>query len=125
MSGEEDFTAEDVVMMLSLAPLAGGGWGKDMATSDLAEPTELVSAYRLITADMADWRSLPREEIWTAYMGASLQIEVTTKAGPRVEVIEAGMGAWVTVPAGSWLRLTPLGGWTLAGRIGVPEERLG
>ncbi|WP_409020256.1 cupin domain-containing protein [Brevundimonas vesicularis] len=112
-------------MMLSLAPLAGGGWGKNMATSDLAEPTDLVSAYRLITAEMADWRSILREEIWTAYMGAPLQVEVTLSSGPRVEVIEAGVGTWVTVPAGSWSRLTPLGNWTLAGRIGVPEERLG
>jgi len=124
MSGGDDFTLDEVVAFLSLHPLAGGGWGKDMATSDLTEPTEEVSAYRLLTPDMAQWRSLKREERWTNYMGSPLQLEVKTEDDSQVGVLEAGQGQWATLPAGCWLRLVPLGDWSLGGRIGVPEERL-
>lgn len=124
MSGDADFSLDEVVAFLSLKPLAGGGWGKDMAQTDLVEPSDVVSAYRLVTPELASWRSVEREELWTSYMGSRLQIEVTTDAGAQIDVIEAGQGAWVQIPEGCWLRLTPLGEWTLAGRIGVPEDRL-
>lgn len=124
MSGEEDFDLDEVVAFLSLQPLAGGGWGKDMATSDLVEPTDVVSAYRLLTPDLAQWRSLEREEKWTNYMGSPLQLEVKTEDASQVGVLEAGLGQWAELPAGCWLRLVPLGDWSLAGRIGAPETPL-
>ena len=124
MSAEADFSLNEVIAFLSLKPLAGGGWGKDMAQSDLTEADEVVSAYRLLTPDLAQWRSLEREEKWTNYMGSPLQLEVKTVDASQVGVLEAGLGQWADLPAGCWLRVVPLGDWSLAGRIGVPEERL-
>jgi len=121
MEGETDFTVEEVVDNLGLTPLGDGGWGRDMEPVDLAASGGLVSAYRLLTADMAeDWRATAVEELWTAYMGAALEIELATEAGVLRETVAAGSGLWVTVPEGGWLRLRALGAWCLAGRIGQP-----
>lgn len=122
MSGEADFNLDEVIAFLSLKPLSGGGWGKDMAQSDLTEPTDVVSAYRLLTPDLAQWRSLDHDEKWTAYMGSQLQLEVKTETASQVGVLTPGKGEWADLPAGCWLRLVPLGDWTLAGRIGVAED---
>lgn len=121
MSGDAEFTLDEVVTMLALRPLSGGGWGKDMATTDIYAPMEKVSAYRLLTPDQAAWRSIEHEEMWTAYMGAPLQIELKTELRSDMTVVEAGKGTWIQVPQGCWMRLTPLGDWCLAGRIGHAE----
>lgn len=116
----EDFTVEEVVMTLGLARLPGGGWGRVMEPT--IEPTAaggLVSAYRLLTAEeTGDWRAAEAEELWTAYMGAGLEVELATEAGVRRERVEAGSGVWITAPQGGWLRTRALGAWCLAGWVG-------
>lgn len=90
-----------------------------MAAADGAEPHGVVSAYRLLTPETSDdWRAVEVEELWTAYMGAALEVELATEAGVRRETLTAGSGQWATVPAGGWFRIRVVGGWCLAGRIG-------
>ncbi|RJT21764.1 hypothetical protein D5I55_14970 [Chakrabartia godavariana] len=116
-----DFTLEEVVESLGLRPLGDGGWGRLMGPG-ASEPGETVSAYRLLTPDApSDWRAVEVEELWTAYMGAALEVELATKAGVRRETLTAGSGRWLTVPAGGWVRTRVVGGWCLAGRIGTDQ----
>ena len=122
MEGEADFTLEEVVENLGLRPLAEGGWGRPMAGADADARGEAVGAYRLLTPEApADWRAIEAEELWTAYMGAALEVELATETGVRRETLAAGSGQWVTVPAGGWLRTRAVGGWCLAGRIGQAQ----
>ncbi len=114
-----DFTVEEVIDNLGLRPLEDGGWERVMTAAGGAEPSGVVSAYRLLTPDASyDWRAVDAEELWTAYMGAALEIELATEAGVRRETLTAGSGQWATVPAGGWFRIRVVGGWCLAGRIG-------
>lgn len=118
-----DFTLEEVIESLGLRPLGGGGWGRLMGPGT-SEPGEKVSAYRLLMPDApSDWRAVEVEELWTAYMGAALEIELATEAGVRRETLTAGSGRWLTVPAGGWVRTRVVGGWCLAGRIGTDQGR--
>lgn len=113
-----EFTVDEVIDNLGLRPLADGGWERVMAV-DGAEPRGVVSAYRLLTPETSDdWRAVEVEELWTAYMGAALEVELATEAGVRRETLTAGSGQWATVPAGGWFRIRVVGGWCLAGRIG-------
>jgi|SynMetStandDraft_2_1070026.scaffolds.fasta_scaffold00069_62 predicted cupin superfamily sugar epimerase len=122
MEGEADFTLEEVVENLGLRPLVEGGWGRPMAGADAAARGEAVGAYRLLTPEAPpDWRVVEAEELWTAYMGAALEVELATDTGVRREILAAGSGVWVTVPAGGWLRTRAVGGWCLAGRIGQAQ----
>lgn len=122
MKGEADFTLEEVVENLGLRPLGDGDWGRLMAGMDAAAPGTPVGAYRLLTPEASDdWRVAEAEELWTAYMGAPLEVELATETGVRRETLEAGAGQWVTVPAGGWLRTRAIGGWCLAGRIGQAQ----
>ena len=122
MEGEADFTLEEVVENLGLRPLADGGWGRPMAGADTVAPGTPVGVYRLLTLEASDdWRVTEAEELWTAYMGAALEVELATDTGVRRETLAAGSGLWVTVPAGGWLRTRALGGWCLAGRIGQAQ----
>ena len=114
-----DFTVEEVIDSLGLCPLGDGGWERAMAAADGAEPRGVVSAYRLLTPETShDWRAVEVEELWTAYMGAALEVELATESGVRRETLAAGSGRWVTVPAGGWFRARALDGWCLAGRVG-------
>lgn len=118
-----DFTLEEVIESLGLRPLGGGGWGRLMGLG-ASEPGETVSAYRLLTPDApSDWRAVEVDELWTAYMGAALEVELATEAGVRRETLTAGSGRWLTVPAGGWVRTRVVGGWCLAGRIGTDQGR--
>lgn len=117
---DADFTVEEVVQTLGLTPLGDGEWGRVMGTAE-ATAGSLVSAYRLLTNETSgDWRAVKAEELWTAYMGAGLEVELATDGGLRRETVEAGSGVWMVAPPGGWLRTRPLGVWCLAGRIG-PE----
>ena len=99
-----------------------GGWGRPMAGADAAARGEAVGAYRLLTPEASDdWRVAGAEELWTAYMGAALQVELATEAGVRRETLAAGSGLWITIPAGGWMRTRAIGGWCLAGRIGQAQ----
>lgn len=119
----EDFTVQEVIETLGLAPLPGGGWGRVMGPDALAAPGTPVSAYRLLTAEAAaEWRAVEAEELWTAYMGAPLEVEAATETGARRETITPGSGVWARAPAGGWVRSRSLGDWTLAGRIGLADE---
>lgn len=123
MDGEADFKLEEIVENLGLRPLADGGWGRLMAGADAAAPGTPVSAYRLLTPEASDdWRVAGAEELWTAYMGAALQVELATEAGVRRETLAAGSGLWITIPAGGWMRTRAIGGWCLAGRIGQAQD---
>lgn len=116
----EDFTVAEVVSHLGLTPLGEGVWGRVMQPADRAASGGLVSAYRLLTGEWAEnWRPVPAEERWTAYMGADLELELATETGVLREAVAAGSGLWVTVPEGGWLRARALGGWSLAGWIGL------
>ncbi len=116
-----DFTLEEVVESLGLRPLGGGGWGRLMGAGT-SEPGATVSAYRLLTPEtLDDWRAVEVEELWTAYMGAALEVDLATEAGVRRETLTAGSGRWLTVPAGGWVRTRVVGGWCLAGRIGTDQ----
>ena len=118
-----NFTLEEVVESLGLQPLSGGGWGRLMGAGT-SEPSGVVSAYRLLTPNApSDWRAVEVEELWTAYMGAPLEVELATEAGVRRETLTAGSGRWLTVPAGGWVRTRVVGGWCLAGRIGTDQGR--
>lgn len=122
MEDEADFTLEEVVENLGLRPLGEGGWGRPMAGADAAGPGTPVGVYRLLTPEAPpDWRAIEAEELWTAYMGAALEIELATETGVRRETLAAGSGLWITVPAGGWLRTRAVGGWCLAGRIGTVQ----
>ncbi len=93
-----------------------------MAAGEETAPSGVVSAYRLLTPEMSDdWRAVEVDELWTAYMGAALEVELATKAGVRRETLTAGSGRWLTVPAGGWVRMRVVGGWCLAGRIGTDQ----
>lgn len=119
----EDFTVQEVIETLGLAPLPGGGWGRVMDLVVPVAPGMRVSAYRLLTAEAgAEWRAVEAEELWTAYMGAPLEVEAATETGARRETIAPGSGIWARAPAGGWVRPRSLGDWTLAGRIGLAED---
>lgn len=113
-----DFTVEEVVENLGLRPLADGGWGRLMGDGT-SGPGGATGVYRLLTPDApADWRAVEAEELWTAYMGAPLEVELATEAGVLRETLTPGSGLWVTISAGGWLRTRPIGGWCLAGWVG-------
>ncbi|MCO8017660.1 cupin domain-containing protein [Brevundimonas diminuta] len=117
-----EFTVDEVIDSLGLKPLENGGWGRVMAAGEETAPSGVVSAYRLLTPEMSDdWRAVEVDELWTAYMGAALEVELATKAGVRRETLTAGSGRWLTVPAGGWVRTRVVGGWCLAGRIGTDQ----
>ncbi|WP_427788836.1 cupin domain-containing protein [Brevundimonas diminuta] len=117
MEGEADFTVEEVVENLGLAPLAEGVWGRRMDATQAADVA--TGVYRLLTPQAAhDWRATEAEELWIAYMGAPLEIEMASESGVRRETVNAGSGLWITVPPDSWIRTRAIGGWCLAGRIG-------
>ena len=118
---DDDFTAEEVAMNLGLSPHPEGGYAGQMAGQ--APDAERISAYRLLVAgdEQPQWRPMDTEELWTAYMGASLVLEIATGGPVHREVSEAGQGQWLSAPAGAWVRLIPQGPWTLAGRIGKPD----
>ncbi|WP_024353330.1 cupin domain-containing protein [Brevundimonas naejangsanensis] len=120
MEGEADFTLAEVVENLGLRPLGEGGWGRPMAGADEAAPGTPVGVYRLLTPDApSDWRAVEAEELWTVYMGATLEVELATEAGVRREALHAGSGRWLSILPGGWLRTRSVGGWCLAGRIGL------
>ena len=114
-----DFTAEEVISNLGLRALGDGAWERVMAAAGGAGASGVVSAYRLLTPGAShDWRAADAEELWTAYLGAALEVELATEAGVRRETLTAGSGQWATVPAGGWFRARAVDGWCLAGRIG-------
>lgn len=120
MEGEVDFTVEEVVENLGLAPLAEGVWGRRM--DETQAPGVATGVYRLLTPQAAhDWRATETEELWIAYMGAPLEIEMATETGVRRETVNAGSGLWITVPPDHWIRTRAIDGWCLAGRIGRAE----
>lgn len=119
-----EFTVDEVIDGLGLRPVENGGWGRVMAAGEGAAPSGVVSAYRLLTPDApSDWRAVEVQELWTAYMGAALEVELATEAGVRRETLTAGSGWWLTVKAGGWVRTRVVGGWCLAGRIGMDQGR--
>jgi predicted cupin superfamily sugar epimerase len=117
--GKVDFTVEEVIENLGLRALGDGAWGRVMGEEGGAVQNGVVSAYRLITTETpCDWRAVEAEELWTAYMGAALELELASEAGVLLETLTAGSGRWLTVPEGGWIRTRAIGGWCLAGRIG-------
>jgi len=115
-----EFTVDEVIDSLGLRSLENGGWGRVMAVGEGTALSGVVSAYRLLTPDApSDWRTIEVEELWTAYMGAALEVELATEAGVRCETLTAESGRWLTVPEGGWVRTRVVGGWCLAGRIAM------
>ena len=118
---EDDFTPEEVATNLGLTPHPEGGYARQMVGQD--GETGRVSCYRLLVAgdDEPQWCPMEAEELWTAYMGSALVLEIATGGPVHREVSEVGQGQWLSAPAGAWVRVVPQGPWTLAGRIGKPD----
>lgn len=107
-------------MNLGLSPHPDGGYHRVLPGQDPS--SERVSSYRLLLAAQdVPWSPMDSEELWTAYMGAPLRLEIATGGPVHAELSKAGEGQWLTAPAGAWVRLIPQGPWTLAGRIAKPD----
>lgn len=114
--GEMDFSADEIIANLSLAPHPEGGHFRTMARDPGLEAcgSEASTDYRLLTADDADdWRLVETTEIWAFYMGAPMQVEIATDQGLRSLALGPDERQ-VAAPAGAWRRLRSLGDWTLA-----------
>ena len=120
---DDDFTAEEVAMNLGLTPHPDGGYYRVLPHQ---EPhAEQVASYRLLLAqDDPQWVPMEAEEMWTAYMGSTLVLEIATGGPVHTETSMSGEGHWMSAPAGAWVRLIPQGPWTLAGRIAKPDRQL-
>lgn len=117
---DDDFTAEEVAMNLGLTPHPEGGYARQTVAQDA--DASRVSCYRLLVAeDDPQWRPMEVEEMWTAYMGSPLLLEIATGGPVHGEISQVGEGQWLSAPAGAWVRVIPQGPWTLAGRIGKPD----
>lgn len=120
MSDSDDFTAEEVAMNLGLTPYPGGGFYRLFPNQE--PDAERVVAYRLlIGGEDPQWTPMESEEMWTAYMGAPLTLEIATGGPVHCETANPGDGQWLSAPAGAWVRVVPQGAWTLAGRIAKPN----
>lgn len=118
--GDDDFTADEVAMNLGLAPHPAGGFYRILPGQEA--DAEKIASYRLICTDQdPQWMPMDGEEMWTAYMGAPLVLEIATGGPVMREASKAGDGHWMTAPSGAWVRLVPQGPWTLAGRIAKPD----
>lgn len=120
---DDDFTADEVAMNLGLSPHPDGGFYRILPGQDAH--AERISSYRLLLSnDDVQWQPMDSEELWTAYMGAPLRLEIATGGPVHGEQSLAGEGHWLSAPAGAWVRLIPQGPWTLAGRIAKPDPQL-
>lgn len=121
---DDDFTAEEVAMNLGLTPHPEGGYVRMMMGQEA--DAERVSSYRLLVSgdEEPKWKPMESEELWTAYMGSALVLEIATGGPVHREISNPGDGNWMSAPAGAWVRLVPQGPWSLAARIGKPDPLL-
>ena len=118
----EPLEADEVIHMLSLAPLPDeGGMYKEIWTTEagsaiyfLARPDDFSSMHRL-----------NRTELWHHYAGAPLQLILLDPDGSVRRPIlgdnlVAGHRPLAVVDAGVWMGGYPLGPWTLAGTTMAP-----
>lgn len=110
-----DFSADEVIANLSLAPHPEGGHFRPMARDPglVACGSEAATHYRLLTGEAGDWRLVEATEIWAFYMGAPLELEIATDQGLRPLVLGPDRPQ-IAAPAGAWRRMRSLGDWTLA-----------
>ena len=114
--GEIEFSADEIIANLSLAPHPEGGHFRTMARDPgLAACGSLASTdYRLLTAGEAgEWRFVDTTEIWAFYMGAPMALEIVTDQGLRPLVLSPDCPQ-AAAPQGAWRKLRSLGDWTLA-----------
>lgn len=110
-----DFSADEVIANLSLAPHPEGGHFRPMARDPglVACGSEAATDYRLLTGEAGDWCLVETTEIWAYYMGAALELEIATDQGLRPLVLGPDRPQ-IAAPAGAWRRMRSLGDWTLA-----------
>ncbi len=110
-----EFSADEVIANLSLAPHPEGGHFRPMARDPgLVDcGSEAATDYRLLTGEAGDWRPVEQTEIWAYYMGAPLELEVATDQGLQPLVLGPDRRQ-IAAPAGAWRRLRSQGDWTLA-----------
>ena len=112
--------ASAVIELLGLAPHPEGGFFRQTFADDNS-----TAIYYLIegTAEWSKWhRVLDRTEMWHAYAGAALELEMNTGAqgsgDGTVRVgndLAAGDRPQAMVPAGTWQRARSTGPWSLVG----------
>lgn len=110
-----DFSADEVIANLSLAPHPEGGHFRPMARDPglVACGSEAATDYRLLTGEPGDWRLVETTEVWAFYMGAPLELEIATDQGLRPLVLGPDQPQ-IAAPAGAWRRMRSQGDWTLA-----------
>lgn len=113
--GEMEFSADEIIANLSLAPHPEGGHFRAMARDPglAACGSEASTDYRLLTGEAGDWRLVETTEIWAFYMGAPMALEIAADQGVRSAVLGPDRPQ-VAAPAGAWRRMRSQGDWTLA-----------
>ncbi len=129
-----DLTAEAIIALLDLAPLAGEGgffrqtWIRPAASPDPDAAPEATCIYYLITPDsFSALHRLRHDEIFHFYLGDPCVSTVVTADGSLQQTtlghdLGAGMRVQHLVPGGAWqaTRLVPGGRFALLGTTMSP-----
>lgn len=125
----------ELVERLGLEPHPEGGWFRRTWTAPLAagaEPDARAGGssilYLLGPDDVSRWHRIDASELWHHAAGAPLELSMWDGVGPtslrRLGAdVAAGDLPQLEVPPTVWQSARPLGGWSLATCVVVPEFR--
>ena len=124
-----EYSADDIIAHLDLAPHPEGGYFKESFrdASEHADGRALSTAifYLLKPEEVSRWHRVDAAEVWHWYAGAALEISITDENNQVVKSIlgsKFGLGQvpQIVVPAYAWQSARPLGGWVLVGCTVAP-----
>lgn len=123
-----DISAAAVIAALDLQPHPEGGYFRETHRSAAAggERAAVSQIYYLLAAgEVSAWHRIDATEIWHAYAGAPLRLDIAETDGMVRSIV---LGAAVTngetahgvVPPGAWQSAESLGAWSLVGCTVAP-----
>lgn len=126
---DAELTADQVIVMLDLAPHPEGGWYRETFRDSvrLADGRAASSAiYFLLTAGQRSrWHRVDAAEVWHWHAGAPLDLAVAPPMGPAAALrlgcnLGAGERPQAVVLAGHWQQAESRGAWSLVGCTVAP-----
>ncbi|MDX2306942.1 MAG: cupin domain-containing protein [Hyphomicrobium sp.] len=125
----DGLTAEDVILLLGLAPHPEGGFFRETFRDEIADGAGRAAStaiyFLLPKGVVSRWHVVDAAEAWHHYAGAPLRLSIAEPKLPRRDIIvghnlQAGQRPQAVVPAGWWQQAESLGAWTLVGCTVAP-----
>ncbi len=120
MNAMQRLTPPEIIETLNMQPHPEGGWYAE-TWRDATRPRATGTAiYFLLEAHQhSHWHKVDAAEIWHWYAGASMELHQYDGKAVTTELLGADIlncqRPQLIVPANSWQKSVPVGGWVLVG----------